>query len=58
MTQRGVSEALAQKIINTGYAVSQSGGKALCSTNELNAAMEVVTAYSSKYFDETVQAIV
>ena len=58
MTQRGVSEALAQKIINTGYAVSQSGGKALCSTNELNVAMEVVTAYSSKYFDETVQAIV
>ena len=62
MAQRGVSEALAQKIINTGYAVSQSGGKVLYFTNEgvvvLNAAMEVVTAYSSKYFDETVQAIV
>ena len=62
MAQRGVSEALAQKIINTGHAVSQSGGKVLYFTNEgvvvLNAAMEVVTAYSSKYFDEAAQAIV
>lgn len=42
--QRGVSEALAQKIINTGYAVSQSGGKVLYFTNEgvvvLNAAIQ------------------
>ena len=44
MAQRGVSEALAQKIINTGYAVSQSGGKVLYFTNEgvvvLNAAIQ------------------
>lgn len=62
MAQRGVSKALAQKIINTGYAISQSGGKVLYFTKEgvvvLTAAGQVVTAYSSAYFDEAMQAIV
>ena len=62
MAQRGVSKALAQKIIKTGYAVSQSGGTVLYFTKAgvvvLNAAGEVVTAYTSAYFDETVKAIV
>ena len=62
MAQRGVSKALAQKIINTGYAVSQGGGKVLYFTKEgvvvLNAAGQVVTAYSSAYFDEAMQAII
>ena len=62
MTQRGVSKALAQKIINTGYAVAQGGGKVLYFTKEgvvvLTTAGQVVTAYSSAYFDEAMQAIV
>ena len=62
MTQRGVSKALAQKIINTGYAVAQGGGKVLYFTKEgvvvLTSAGQVVTAYSSAYFDEAMQAIV
>ena len=62
MTQRGVSKALAQKIVNTGYAIAQSGGKVLYFTKEgvvvLTASGQVVTAYSSAYFDETMQAIV
>ena len=62
MTQRGVSKALAQKIINTGYAVAQGGGKVLFFTKEgvvmLTSAGQVVTAYSSEYFDEAMQAIV
>ena len=62
MAQRGVSKALAQKIINTGYAIAQSGGKVLYFTKEgvvvLTAAGKVVTAYSSAYFDEAMQAIV
>ena len=62
MAQRGVSKALAQKIINTGYAVAQSGGKILYFTKEgvvvLTETGKVVTAYSSAYFDETMKAIV
>ena len=62
MTQRGVSKALAQKIINTGYAVAQGGGKVLYFTKEgvvvLTSAGQVVTAYSSAYFYEAMQAIV
>ena len=62
MTQRGVSKALAQRIINSGYAVAQSGGKVLYFTKEgvvvLTSGGQVVTAYSSAYFDEAMQAIV
>ena len=55
-------KALAQKIINTGYAVAQGGGKVLYFTKKgvvvLTSAGQVVTAYSSEYFDEAMQAIV
>ena len=62
MTERGVSKALAQKIVNTGYAVAQHGGKVLYFTKEgvvvLTSTGQIVTAYSSAYFDEAIQAIV
>lgn len=62
MAERGVSKALAQKNVNTGYAIAQNGGKVLYFTKEgvvvLNEAGKVVTAYSSKYFDEAMKAII
>ena len=62
MTQRGVSKSLAQGIIKGGYAITQSGGKTLFFTKAgvvvLNKAGEVVTAYSSKFFDAAMQQII
>ena len=62
ITERGVSEALAQKIVNTGFAVAQHGGKVLYFTKEgvvvLTSTGQIVTAYTSAYFDEAMQAIV
>ena len=62
LSERGMSKALAQKIVTKGYAVAQNSGKVLYFTKEgvvvLNAAGQIVTAYTSKYFDEAMQAIV
>ena len=62
LSERGMSKALAQKIVTKGYAVAQNSGKVLYFTKEgvvvLNAAGQIVTAYTSQYFDEAMQAIV
>lgn len=62
LSERGMSKALAQKIVTKGYAVAQNSGKVLYFTKEgivvLNAARQIVTAYTSQYFDEAMQAIV
>lgn len=62
MQQRGISKKLAQEIVKKGYAVFQSGGKVLYFTKKgvvvLNRAGQVVTAYSSKYFDSAMQGII
>ena len=62
LSERGMTQSLAQKIVTKGYAVAQSGGKVLYFTKEgvvvLNAAGQIVTAYTSAYFDEAMQAII
>jgi RHS repeat-associated protein len=62
MAERGVSQSLAQSIINSGYAIAQEGGKTLFFTKAgavvLTKAGEVVTAYSAKYFDAAMQEII
>lgn len=62
MAQRGMTKALAQKIVNTGYAVAQSSGRTLFFTQAgavvLNKAGEIVTTYTSKYFDAAMQEII
>lgn len=62
MTQRGVSQSMAQNIVRSGHAIAQSGGKTLFFTKAgvvvLNKAGEVVTAYSSKYFDAAMKEII
>ena len=62
MAQRGVSQSMARNIVRTGYAIAQSGGKTLFFTRAgvvvLNKAGEVVTAYSSKFFDAAMKEII
>ena len=62
LSERGMTKALAQKIVTKGYAVAQNSGKVLYFTKEgvvvLNAAGQIVTAYTIQYFDEAMQAIV
>jgi len=62
LIQRGVTEALAQKIVNTGYAIAQSGGSTLYVSKAgvvvLTAAGKIITTHSAKYFDVAMQAIV
>lgn len=57
MAQRGVSESLAKSIVRSGKAIAQSGGKTLFFV-VLNKAGEVVTAYSSRFFDSAMREIV
>lgn len=49
-----MTKALAQEIVNTGYAVAQSSGRTLFFTQAgavvLNKAGEIVAAYTSKIF--------
>ena len=58
MAQRGVSQSMARNIVRSGHAIAQSGGKTLFFTQAgvvvLNKAGEVVTAYSSKFFDAAI----
>ena len=60
--ERGVTESMAQTIVNNGIAISQSGGKVLYLTKAgvvvLNHLGYIVTTYGSNYFDETMKAIV
>ena len=62
MAQRGVSQSMARNIVRSGHAIAQSGGKTLFFTQAgvvvLNKAGEVVTAYSSKYFDAAMKEII
>ena len=62
MSQRGVSESMARNIVKSGYAIAQSGGKTLFFTQAgvvvLNKTGEVVTAYSSKFFDAAMKEII
>lgn len=62
MAQRGVSEFLAKNIVKTVTAIAQSGGKTLffikAGAVVLNKAGEIVTAYSSDYFDFAMQEII
>ncbi len=62
MIQRGVTEAMAQKIVKTGYAIAQSGGKVLYFNKTgvvvLSASGKIVTTYSAKYFNVVMQAII
>ena len=62
MAQRGVSQNMAQSIVRSGHAIAQSGGKTLYFTQAgvvvLNKAGEVVTAYSSKFFDSAMKEII
>ncbi len=62
MVERGMSKTMAQKIIKNGYAVSQNSGRVLYFTKQgvvvLNSAAEIVTAYTSAYFDEAMKAII
>jgi len=62
MEQRGISKALAQEIVNKGYAVSQAGGKVLYFTKAgvvvLSQEGKVITAYSSRYFDDAMKGII
>ena len=62
MAQRGVSQSMAKSIVRSGHAIAQSGGKTLFFTQAgvvvLNKAGEVVTAYSSKFFDAAMKEII
>jgi hypothetical protein len=62
MIERGISRALAQDIVSSGYAIEQSGGKVLYFTQEgvvvLNNLMEIVTAYLAAEFDAAMQEII
>ena len=62
MAQRGVSQSMARNIVRSGHAIAQSGGKTLFFTQAgvvvLNKAGEVVTAYSSKFFDAAMKEII
>ncbi|MBE6806166.1 MAG: hypothetical protein E7526_06635, partial [Ruminococcaceae bacterium] len=62
MAQRGISQSMAKSIVRTGHAIAQSGGKTLFFTQAgvvvLNKAGEIVTAYSSRFFDAAMKEIV
>lgn len=62
MIERGVTKAMAQKIVNTGYAVAQANGKILYFSKigvvVLTSSGNIVTTYSAKYFDVVMQAII
>ena len=62
MAQRGITQSLARNIVRSGHAIAQSGGKTLFFTKAgvvvLNRAGEVVTAYSSKFFDDAMKEII
>ena len=62
MAQRGVSQSMARNIVRSGHAIAQSSGKTLFFTQAgvvvLNKAGEVVTAYSSKFFDAAMKEII
>jgi len=62
MTERGITQVFAQNIIQNGYAIAQSSGKTLFFTEAgvvvLNKFGEIVTAYTSQYFDSSMKQII
>ena len=60
--ERGVTQSMAQTIVNNGIAISQSGGKVLYLTKSgvvvLNHLGYIVTTYGASYFDDTMKGIV
>ena len=62
MAERDITKEVAQVIINKGIAIAQSGGKVLYLTKTgvvvLNDVGEIVIAYGSDQFDDTMRAII
>lgn len=62
MAQRDITKSMARNIVRSGHAIAQSGGKTLFFTQAgvvvLNKAGEVVTAYSSKFFDNAIKEMI
>ena len=62
MAERGVARHMVESWVKTGKALEQSGDTILYITREgavvVNKAGQVITAYTSKYFDATMQEVV
>ena len=62
MAERGVTQSMANAWVKSGKALQQSGGQILYVTKQgavcVNKAGQVITAYTSKYFDATMKLVV
>ena len=62
MSERGVTQSMVDLWVRTGYALQQTNGRILYITKQgaavINSAGELVTTYSSKYFDANMRHIV
>jgi len=62
MAERGATQSMANNWVKTGKALQQSGGQILYVTKQgavcVNQAGQVITAYTSKYFDAAMQKVI
>ena len=62
MAERGVTPSMAEYWVKTGKALQQTGDKILYVTRQgavvVNKAGQIITAYTSQYFDENMQRII